>query len=354
MASARALQIASKLTVLYSPLAVGISNHRNKKNMDLIPSSGPHLHIVMNHLPIYGAIFALGLFLTSIHLKSWFLPTFHLKSVELKQASLVLFVILGIVSIPTYITGAAAMWAYQGRGDVSSDVIMAHQDAALLAFLFLGLTGCVAWLALWQRRRFERVHAWSLYAILILAVISVIQLIRTGSFGGTIVRPDLHEQAAVAQGSGLTEGIQDTIQSIIWAWPSMEAAHFIGMALIFGTVLIIGLRVLGVAKAIPFSAMHRLLPLGALGLLVNVVTGMFFFIADSGRYVAMDGFPPKIIWLVIGGLAILYFTIFDEIWAVKSGEDAPVTAKLMAAATIVSWACVLVFGRLLPYYGDGG
>ena len=88
--------------------------------------------------------------------------------------------------------------------------------------------------------------------------------------------------------------------------------------------------------------------------MINILTGMFFFIADSGRYVAMDGFPPKIIWLVIGGLAILYFTIFDDIWKVKSGEDAPMTAKVMAAGTILSWACVLVFGRLLPYYGDGG
>ena len=164
----------------------------------------------------------------------------------------------------------------------------------------------------------------------------------------------LSDAAGTAEGSGIVEFVESTIQSFIWAWPSMEAAHFIGMALVFGSVTVMGLRVLGVAKSVPFSAMHRLLPLGALGLLVNVITGVFFFIADSGRYVAMDGFPPKIIWLVIGAVAILYFTIFDEIWKVKSGEDAPIMAKLMAVLTILSWGCVLVFGRLLPYYGDGG
>ncbi len=322
--------------------------------MDLIPSTGPHLHIVLNHLPIYGSILALGLFLVSIRWKSWFSPSFDLKSADIKQASLVLFVILGIMAIPSYISGAAARWAYQGRSDVQMDLVMAHQDAALMALLFLGLTGCVAWLSLWQRRRFAGVHAWNLYAILGLGVLSVIYLVRTGSLGGRIVRPDLHEAGSVVEGSGIIEYIETTIQSIIWAWPSMEAAHFIGMALVFGVVSIIGLRALGVARGIPFSALHRMLPLGALGLLVNVVTGMFFFIADSGRYVAMDGFPPKIIWLVIGGFAILYFTIFDEIWSVKSGDDAPMTAKLMAVLTIGSWACVLVFGRLLPYYGDGG
>ena len=190
--------------------------------------------------------------------------------------------------------------------------------------------------------------------MLVLAIISAWLLMEAGSLGGTIVRPGLYEGATVAEGSGLVASIENMIQSMIWAWPSMEAVHFIGMALIFGVVLIVGLRALGVAKSVPFSAFHRLLPLGALGLIVNIVTGMFFFIADSGRYVAMDGFPPKIIWLVVGGLAILYFTVFDEIWAVKSGEDAPMSAKVMASLTILSWACVLVFGRLLPYYGDGG
>ena len=322
--------------------------------MDFIPSSGPHLHIVLNHLPIYGTVIALGLFLYSIKWRSWFSSSIDLKSTDIKQVSLVLIVILGILAIPTYMTGAAARWSYQGRSDTSMDVIMAHQDAALMAFLFLGITGCVAWLALWQKRRFSRVHTWNLYAILVSSILAVLYLFKTGSLGGTIIRPDLHDAAGTAEASGLIEFIESTIQSFIWAWPSMEAAHFIGMALVFGVVTVLGLRVLGVAKAVPFSAMHRLLPLGALGLLVNVITGMFFFIADSGRYVAMDGFPPKIIWLVIGGIAILYFTVFDEIWKVKSGDDAPMTAKVVAAATIFSWGCVLVFGRLLPYYGDGG
>ena len=68
----------------------------------------------------------------------------------------------------------------------------------------------------------------------------------------------------------------------------------------------------------------------------------------------MDGFPPKIIALMIGGVAIIYFTIFDESWELKAGDDAPLFSKVMAVVTISSWAAVLIFGRLLPYYGDGG
>ena len=311
--------------------------------MDVFPSTGPHLHIVLNHFPLIGSLFVLGLLIASA----------YMKNDGMRRVSLILFVVLGLLAIPTYITGAAAGWAYQGRPDMSTQILDAHRDAALLAFVFLGLTGAASWLVLWRERRFGRTSNAGLYAVLALGCVALLTIVETSSLGGTVLRPELRE-GAMAEATGLTAGIESVIQSIIWAWPSMEAAHFVGMAVLFGVVLLVGLRVLGVARNVPYSAVHRLLPLGALALLVNIVTGMFFFIADSGRYVAMDGFPPKIIWLMVGGLAIVYFTIFDDIWDVKSDQDAPPRAKAMAALTMVSWACVLVFGRLLPYYGDGG
>jgi hypothetical protein len=313
--------------------------------MDLIPSSGPHLHILLNHFPSIGTVIALGLFIAS----------YRLKSVEVRRSSLVLFLLMGIAAIPTYISGAASRWAIQNNPGINADVISAHQDVALMAFTFLGITGCLAWFALWQERRFSETPTWNLIAVFATSVISLLYMTRAGNIGGHINHPELGTvDVTVAQGEGLTASVEGMITSVIWAWPAMEAAHFIGMAIIIGVVVLVGLRVLGVGKNLPFSTMHRLLPLGALGLVVNVITGFFFFIADSGRYVAMDGFPPKIIFLVIGAVAIIYFTIFDDTWSLKAGDDAPLLSKAVAAITIFSWGAVMVFGRLLPYYGDGG
>ena len=311
--------------------------------MDVFPSTGPHLHIVLNHFPLIGSIFVLGLLIASV----------YMKNDDMRRVSLILFVVLGLLAIPTYITGAAAGWAYQGRPEMSTQILDAHRDAGLLAFIFLGLTGTASWLVLWRERRYGRASDAGLYTVLALGIVALLTIVEAGSLGGTVIRPELRE-GAMAEPTGLTAGVETAVQSFIWAWPSMEAAHFVGMAVLFGVVLLVGLRVLGVARNVPYSAVHRLLPLGALALLVNIVTGMFFFIADSGRYVAMDGFPPKILWLMVGGLAIIYFTIFDDIWDVKSDQDAPPRAKVMAALTMFSWAAVLIFGRLLPYYGDGG
>ena len=113
--------------------------------MDLIPNSGPHLHVLLNHFPSIGTVIALGLFIAS----------YRLKSVEVRRSSLVLFLLMGIAAIPTYISGAASKWAIQNNPGISADVITAHQDVALMAFIFLGITGCLAWFALWQERRFS-------------------------------------------------------------------------------------------------------------------------------------------------------------------------------------------------------
>ena len=98
--------------------------------MDLIPSNAPHWHLFLNHFPSIGTVIALALLLTSL----------YLKSEELKRTSLVLFVLMALCAIPTYITGAATAWAIGGVDGISMDMIAVHQDAALLAFVAMGLT----------------------------------------------------------------------------------------------------------------------------------------------------------------------------------------------------------------------
>jgi hypothetical protein len=47
-----------------------------------------------------------------------------------------------------------------------------------------------------------------------------------------------------------------------WGWPIAESLHFVGLCLIIGTVGVFDLRLMGLAKATPLKALHRLVPLG--------------------------------------------------------------------------------------------
>jgi hypothetical protein len=73
-------------------------------------------------------------------------------------------------------------------------------------------------------------------------------------------------------------------------------------------------------------------------------------LADSYRYVVSDvTFAPKIAFITIGAIAVLYFSLSDRLWKIEAGEDAPPAAKWVAAVVLLSWAGVIVCGRLLPY-----
>ncbi len=137
-----------------------------------------------------------------------------------------------------------------------------------------------------------------------------------------------------------------------WAWPAFEAVHFIGLGLSFGVVLLLNLRMLGMMKSVAFADLHRTLPWGMLGFGVNLITGMLFFIGVSGQYTANVPFQWKIVFLVLLGVNLIYFTSLDQAWAVGPGEDAPRTAKVMAASTIFLWVGVVFFGAMLPFLGN--
>jgi hypothetical protein len=310
--------------------------------MDLLPSSAPHWHLVLNHFPSVGTVIGLGLLLSG-----W-----YWKSEDLKRASLALFLILALLVIPTFITGHATALEIRGNPGISTAAIAAHRDLGLLAFCFVGLTGALSWFALWQYRRFTQPASWVIPAVTGLAVVSLLFLTLAGSAGGHINHPEIWAEGAteVQPGPGPTEALVGFVHGNLWVWPALEVAHFIGMALLFGTVLVVCLRVLGVARAIPFSAVHRLMPLGVFGFAVNTGTGMMFYMAETALFAGRGmGMYPKLALIVIGGVAILYFTVFDKAWNLRSGDDAPVTAKAVAVVTLLSWAGVLLLGRLLPY-----
>jgi hypothetical protein len=317
--------------------------------MDYFPSSAPHWHLILNHFPSVGAVIAFGLLVAS----------YSLGSEILRRTSLVIFVILGLLVIPTFVSGAASAWRIGGRDDISLDLIGHHQDAAIFAFMLMLITAWLAWLALWQYRRFKKPHRWIEPAVLVVAVLALAALVRTGNRGGDINHPELVDAPAVAAAEGAWEGglgptIEDWVYEYPGTWPAMEAAHFMGMAVLFGVLILIAARMFGLARNAAYASFHRLLPLAVFGFMINVTTGMLFFISNSGRYTAMTNtFYPKMTLIVIGGLAVLYFTIYDRPWALKPGDDAPLLSKAVAAAMVLLWTGVLIYGRWLPY-GAGG
>ena len=313
-----------------------------------------HVHLLLNHFPTIG--FVVGLFLFVVGLFG--------KSDDLKRVSLVIFLGIALLSIPTYVTGNAAGQAIcVARPEapctdarISKAAIEAHESAALLGLAFMEFTGAFAWLGLWQFRRNARISRTTLATVLLLSLVTFGVMANASNLGGQIRHPEV-QSTQPAGAANTQKSLARQIGSLVggglpWAWPTFETLHFIGLCLLFGVAALLDLRVLGMMKSVPFPALHRLLPWGILGFGVNLVTGILFFVANPEQYTENVAFHWKIVLIVLAGINVIYFTIFDAPWALQPGDDAPLTAKVAAATALFLVFGVMYFGRMLPFLGN--
>ena len=306
-----------------------------------------HVHLLLNHVPTIGTIVALFLLLLS----------FGRRNEHLKKVSFELFFLIALATIPVYESGVAAAEALKEQPAMAKAISL-HQDAALNAFILMEITGFVSWLALWQFRRIHRTTTALTGAVLLLSVLTLAVVALAANLGGDIHHPEIINSEYTSPVSPTSvvfissASVTNFVLKNRWVWPACETLHFLGMSLMFGVLLIVNLRLLGFMKAIPFPAVHRLLPFGILGFGVNFFTGMLFFIGEAGQYTQNVAFHYKMILLMLAGANFLVLTVYDGAWKLPAGADAPMWGKVLGASALLLSIGVMYFGRMLPFIGN--
>jgi hypothetical protein len=140
-----------------------------------------------------------------------------------------------------------------------------------------------------------------------------------------------------------------------YAFAAEETLHLIGMTLMLGAIGAFDLRVLGLAKAIPPGALHRLIPWGVAGFIINVATGLLFVIAHPHQYLFDPAFRVKVVLIALAGLNVLAFygTAFRELMETPAGSDPPLRSRLITGISLTAWVGVLICGGLVSsgYFG---
>ena len=141
-----------------------------------------------------------------------------------------------------------------------------------------------------------------------------------------------------------------------WVWPFCEMLHFFGMALLIGSVGLVDARMLGIGKGIPIKSLERFIPLGVIGFVINLLTGILFVagnpVGGPQEYLLNLSLQLKMVCILIAGLNLLAFYalgIAKKANAVEPGGDAPTSAKVVAAVSLVLWFGVIYFGRFIMY-----
>jgi hypothetical protein len=134
----------------------------------------------------------------------------------------------------------------------------------------------------------------------------------------------------------------EAIRSVPWPIPVIEIFHIAGMVLVFGTILILNLRVFGlILRSEPVSEIAQdLTPLTLTGLVVQLVSGSLLFMVSATKFTENPIFRIKIA-MVIAAVAY-HFGIHRKV--AIAHETQAHRLRLSAAVSLVLWAAVVLVG----------
>jgi len=138
-----------------------------------------------------------------------------------------------------------------------------------------------------------------------------------------------------------------------WAVPAIQSVHIVGIALIMGSVLMIDLRILGLAwtDRTLQQTTNRFGPWLTGSLWVLLATGLLMVVGEPVRELVSFSFWLKMALVALGALVAVSFQRalrrHDQQWERTVAQGS--SLKLLAVVTFFVWIGVIFLGRLIAY-----
>ncbi len=142
------------------------------------------------------------------------------------------------------------------------------------------------------------------------------------------------------QETGLAQGLRASR----WSYPLVNVGHVLGLATLFGSILALDLRLLGLWRSVDAAALSRvLIPVAAGGLFTAIATGLLLFVVRAAEYAAMPLFWTKLL-LTAAGLV--------NAAAVRVNRTSRRFPRTTAIISLAAWTGAIAAGRLIGYWTD--
>lgn len=139
----------------------------------------------------------------------------------------------------------------------------------------------------------------------------------------------------------------------VLAMPLVNALHVLCISIVFGTILVVDLRLLGLldrSRAVSRVAADMLhLTWFAFG--GAVLSGALYFAANATTYWFNMAFRFKMLAILLAGLNMMLFQFVTWRGVARwdQGVPTPTAARLAGALSILIWTCVVVLGRVIGF-----
>lgn len=140
------------------------------------------------------------------------------------------------------------------------------------------------------------------------------------------------------------------LRNSVWTYPLVNAAHILGIALLFGSIVPLDLRLLGLWGSADASMLSRVLvPTAMAGLVIAAGAGLLLFATDATGYAESRFFQAKMVLVVLAVANALWLRRRHGSFIDISRRPAR-ALRIAAAASVALWLTVIVLGRLVGYF----
>lgn len=128
------------------------------------------------------------------------------------------------------------------------------------------------------------------------------------------------------------------------AYPAFEVLHIIGIALLLGSLVLLDLRVWGLAPELPLQPLAKLsLGITLTGFGLIVCSGLLMFVTQPGELLSNRAFILKLVLIHLAGLNAAWFHGRGSL----TKCDALARAQTVLSAGI--WVAAIICGRWIAY-----
>ncbi len=148
-----------------------------------------------------------------------------------------------------------------------------------------------------------------------------------------------------------SSGLGRMMRESLWAYPIVETLHIIGLATVYGSILVVDLRLLGLSRGVCVSRLARHALPWTLGAFVLVLcTGLMMFTAHTADFLGNEVFMLKMGLILTAGLNawLLHRGAMRAAGSWDTGMP-PSRVRWAAALSIALWTGVIACGRFLAY-----
>ena len=153
------------------------------------------------------------------------------------------------------------------------------------------------------------------------------------------------------EGSALGDVLRS---SGVWTYGLINLAHIAGIATLFGSVLLLDLKLLGAWRGLPLATLTRpTIPLAAVGFVLAALAGVCMLCFNASEYV---GNPFLLIKFPAIGLGLLNALVVSRLpaWRERASREPTAAERRQLAAaggvSLVSWLTALAAGRMIGYW----